>query len=1289
MIHKDNFKAFLRNLDFEETGDIFNKKFTNNKTLLSVDFQKETLIYPESDGLIINERQTCNFSSAENFVVFECVHRLLEKGYNPKHLELEPKWKVGHGASGGRADILVKNQDDKPLLIIECKTAGAEFEKEKKKMQTNGGQLFSYLQQEGGTNYVCLYASTYENETIQYENAIVKIIDRKEDIEAYKNGDESIKLFKNADNNRELFEVWKETFNLYFHYNGIFEDDIQSYKIELKPLKNKDLKPLEEAAGTFNTFMEILRHNNISDNANAFNRILSLLLCKIVDEAKDDNEVLDFQVKEGEDEPELIQDRLQKLYAKGMKEYLGEEIVYFEDKEITDIIKLYPKQTPIEKIEDVFKQIKYYTHNEFAIKEVHNKALFNQNARVLNEVIKMLQNFRFRYSKKQQMLGDFFELLLNHGVKQSEGQFFTPIPIVRFIILSMGLERIIENKIANDEEKFLPKILDFACGSGHFLTESIDELQHYMQNIQTTKTDNKKIQANVEDYKQSTQWAKEYIFGIEKDYRLARTSQIACFLNGDGDANIIFGDGLENHDRLQLQTRFDIVIANPPYAIKGFKNYLKINENDYSLYEHLSESAQEIETLFCERTAQVLKTGGKAGIILPSPLLSNKGIDTKAREIILENFEIKSICELGYKTFGATPTNTIVLFLQKRDDAFKKDRKYIADDVFSGIEREANLEHIKSDALLEKYLKARDLKKTDYQTFIERNANDNMKETPMYRAYKNCFDDLPEIRKIQEKKITEQYSEDDKQQALEMKFYNYVLEKEREKFYYFMLTLNGEHMPQEVVLIQTGEKNIEKQFLGYEYSARKGAEGIKIARDHNGKMTTKLYDDDNHHNPTKANSYILKSFYNEPIGIIDESLREHIKTTTLSNMLDFENVVFEKQISLSSKRDVNISSTWEMVKLGDVAEIIKGVTYSKNDEVYEKTKNIILTADNITLEGNFVIKKEIYLSSTYKIDKLKQLKKEDVFICFASGSLNHLGKVAYIQENTTYFAGGFMGIIRTHNTHSKYLYEILNNKEFREIIKAQGTGSNIKNLTSAIGLLKIPLPPKEVQEQIVAECETIDQASKKAQQTIDEAKKEIEASVKVILNNSNIKEIKIGDLAETSSGGTPLSKENKYYLNGTIPWVNSGEVSKGDIYDSAHFITELGLQQSSAKLFPKETVLLAMYGATAGKVGVLKIQASTNQAVCGIMPNNQYISKFLSIQLQSMYDYLLGLRTGVARDNLSQAKIKNIKVKIPPLSEQKKLVRIVEKLEQTIHQAQEIIEKAPEQKQYIMDRYLK
>ena len=109
MITTDNFKRVLQKLGFIEKNDVFYKKFADLNCELKADFNEKKLIYPENRGLTVNERQTCNFKQPENFVVFECVYKLLSQGYHPKHIELEPKWQVGHGASGGRADYVEKS----------------------------------------------------------------------------------------------------------------------------------------------------------------------------------------------------------------------------------------------------------------------------------------------------------------------------------------------------------------------------------------------------------------------------------------------------------------------------------------------------------------------------------------------------------------------------------------------------------------------------------------------------------------------------------------------------------------------------------------------------------------------------------------------------------------------------------------------------------------------------------------------------------------------------------------------------------------------------------------------------------------------------------------------------------------------------------------------------------------------------------------------------------------------------------------------------------------------------
>ena len=159
MITKDNFREVLNELGFTNTEDkdFYTKHFENVDCDLKVDFKNEKLIFPTEKSFEVKDGTISNFSHPENFVVFECVARLLQKGYRPEHIELEPRWSLGHGGKSGKADICVKNKDGSPYLcIIECKTADGEYKKELSNMKTDGGQLFSYWQQSKATKFPIL-----------------------------------------------------------------------------------------------------------------------------------------------------------------------------------------------------------------------------------------------------------------------------------------------------------------------------------------------------------------------------------------------------------------------------------------------------------------------------------------------------------------------------------------------------------------------------------------------------------------------------------------------------------------------------------------------------------------------------------------------------------------------------------------------------------------------------------------------------------------------------------------------------------------------------------------------------------------------------------------------------------------------------------------------------------------------------------------------------------------------------------------------------------------------------
>ena len=181
---------------------------------------------------------------------------------------------------------------------------------------------------------------------------------------------------------------------------------------------------------------------------------------------------------------------------------------------------------------------------------------------------------------------------------------------------------------------------------------------------------------------------------------------------------------------------------------------------------------------------------------------------------------------------------------------------------------------------------------------------------------------------------------------------------------------------------------------------------------------------------------------------------------------------------------------------------------------------------------------------------------------------------------------------------------------------------------------------------------------------------------------------KLGEVCDTGAGGTPLKSHKDYYEDGNIPWIRSGEVCQKEICESELFITEKGLKNSSAKIFPKNTVLVAMYGATAGQVGILRFDAATNQAVCGILPNKDILAEFLYYFFLIEKENLISQATGNAQPNISQIKIKNTQIPIPPLPEQRRIVKILDEVFEGIEKAKENAEKNLQNSKELFESYL-
>jgi type I restriction enzyme S subunit len=212
----------------------------------------------------------------------------------------------------------------------------------------------------------------------------------------------------------------------------------------------------------------------------------------------------------------------------------------------------------------------------------------------------------------------------------------------------------------------------------------------------------------------------------------------------------------------------------------------------------------------------------------------------------------------------------------------------------------------------------------------------------------------------------------------------------------------------------------------------------------------------------------------------------------------------------------------------------------------------------------------------------------------------------------------------------------------------------------AIRDLEIPLPPLAEQKRIVALLDEafagIDEAKAKAEANQQSTKAFYLSSIHETFSRSCHEKVRLGAVCKTSSGGTPHKSHKEYYENGHIPWLRSGEVCQREINSSECFITELGMANSSAKLFPQNTVLVAMYGATAGQVGILRFESTTNQAVCGILPSS-YMPEYLYYYFLSIKDDLVAQAVGGAQPNISQEKIRDTLIPRAGISEQARVVK--------------------------------
>lgn len=1238
MITKENLKDLLLQLGFSQIGNVLSKDFPAVDAYLRVDFDRKELIYPEDKGLKINERQTCNFSANENFVVFECVYRLLEKGYKPGHLELELRWQVGHGPSGGRADILIRDNDDKPVLIIECKTWGNEFDSAWKDTLNGKGQLFTYAHQELSTQFLCLYTSGFEDGVLKYTSHITTVRDNDDILK--RKATENPSTYRDAETAKALFETWKRTYECDYSTRGIFESDVQPYKIGKAKYTVADLQTITEAdiQPKYHEFATILRQHNVSGRENAFDKLVNLFLCKIVDEKHNPNDLQFYWRGMAFDTYYDLIDRLQRLYRDGMQEFLKEDVTYIDNATIRDAFKFFrndPDATR-EKILDYFRRQKYFTNNDFSFLDVHNEQLFYQNAAILLKIVRMLQDIRLNGDQQNQFLGDMFEFFLDQGFKQTEGQFFTPLPITRFIILSLPLET------AFSDGQNPPKVIDYACGAGHFLIEMASQLRQLRQG-----------QVVSSFYSQ--------FFGVEKEYRLSKVAKVSSFMYNQDEINIIYADALDQHPEIP-EGKFKLLVSNPPYSVKGFLETLpEAERNRYALIKTINHSSfptnNAIEAFFVERAQQLLASRGMAGIITPSSILSNAdAVYTQTREILLKNFDIVALVELSSGTFGKTGTNTVTLFLRRKDNNPEPHLhyRYRVDSLFGEEEARRNTKTnlFSDDDLLSAYCAHIDISEDDYKTLLSGDPNDNLSQTEIFKEYRRAFNASSSVNLLIKQRSFQRLSKDQQQTELSKRFIEFTHKIEKEKLYYFILAYT--QLSPVLIVRSPQETKAMKKFLGYEWSAAKGQEGIKYLHGSIDRIVTPLFDPHSCENPEKICTLIRQNFEGQQLCIPD-SLQPYATLSRLVNLLDFTRSSFDKQILLTPRKDqVRVSSKWQDRKIGNICDFEYGKGLPRNKR-QPGSYPVIGSNGRIGFHSEYLVK-----GPTIVI-----------------GRKGTAGAVIWEDDNCWPIDTTFYIKLKVLDVDLRYLYLMLQESQLDKLVGGVGVpGLNREDAYQ----LRIPIPTLDIQTRIAAECQAIDAEMEQAGRDILSFKQELEALVLQCATFTPLENVVI----PMDEHVDPTTQQGEVFYVG----LENIESGTGELIGNP--LTDYSSIKSSKTIFVVGDILYGKLRPNLNKVYLAQQDGICSTDILVLRTHNPLIGVYLQRYLltKEFNEKVLETISGQQLPRTSWKKIQSLQVRIPNEDELQIMVAHIEGIQIHLNSARAVIESAFARRKAVLQKYL-
>lgn len=624
----------------KEWKELIEQNLSKQKNCVAkINIDKATVQYSEK---IKQNRVLKSLTGDEEIIRAFLIDRIVnELDYKPENIEIEKEYsiKAGHGKLTPRIDILVKDDKGNPFFFIEAK-APEKFEKDKSEIE---GQLFSLAQAEEKdfktkVKYLVYYTADLQEEGILDKAIII-------DFEKYRN-------YTDWENDGFISIATELT-------AGYGEPKKQPLikgheKYDLRTKINR-----EEIEGLGRNLHNVLWGGGGTNDSEIFYSLVNIILAKIQDEyEKEDEQEYDFQIYQyGNhiESSEKVYDRINQLYKRALKEQMN----ISEQQRIDD--------------DNIINR------NKFPL----NKLIYTVQA---------LENYSFLEGRSsldgKDILGDFFESITRDGFKQNKGQFFTPTPIVNFLLYALQLDSLAIERLNNDRE--LPLIIDPSAGSGTYLVEAMKLISKELKFKQKQKIKtSRQIQDRLEDLfgkpdenNKINRWAKDYLYGSEINFDLGTASKVNMILHGDGSTNIFVKDGLlpfrfyvketspnyletavaeTLYNDKEVNAKFDVAISNPPFSVDLDTQTQREIKNAFVFGDKKNS-----ENLFLERYYQLLKEGGRLGVVLPESVFDtteNKYI----RLFLFKYFNVKAIVSLPQVTFEPfTSTKTSLLFAQKK-----------------------------------------------------------------------------------------------------------------------------------------------------------------------------------------------------------------------------------------------------------------------------------------------------------------------------------------------------------------------------------------------------------------------------------------------------------------------------------------------------------------------------------------------------------------------------------------------------------------------------------------------